>query len=365
MPVHLHIVVRQGVDEVHLIGDVGEQLGAGLEHLGQQLQVDVLPLAGLADVGQGLFQKLVHAQLSDVGAVDGFQLLGVEDGGGLADARHVKLLSQFLQGEDFVFSLGSPAQQGDVVHHRFGEVALGNQIFKGSVPVALRELVGGVLHHRGAVDVHRDVPAEGLIQQVVLGGGGKVLVAPDDMGDAHGVVVHHVGEVVGGHAVGLNQNLVVQGGVVHRDGAEDGVLKGGGAFPGTLLPDDVGNPSGQLFLHLFLGQVAAVAVVHGRNAAGLLDLPQLGEPVFVAEAVVGVAAFHQLLGVFLKHPHALTLDVGTHRAAHVGAFVPVQAGLAQGVVDDVYRPFHIPFLVGVLNAEDEGAVVLFRQQIGV
>ena len=69
--------------------------------------------------------------------------------------------------------------------------------------MALGHLVVLIPHDGGAVDIGGDVPAEGLIQEVILGGGGEVFAAPDHMGDAHEVVVHHIGEVIGGQAVPL------------------------------------------------------------------------------------------------------------------------------------------------------------------
>ena len=54
------------------------------------------------------------------------------------------------------------------------------------------------------------LPAEGLVEQVVLRGGGEVLAAADDVGDAHEVIVHNVGKVIGRQAVGLQQDLVLQ-----------------------------------------------------------------------------------------------------------------------------------------------------------
>ena len=108
-----------------------------------------------------------------------------------------------------------------------------------------------------------------------------------------------------------------------------------------------------------------MAVVFGGDAGGVLDLMQFLEALLVAEAVVGVALFDQLLGVLFEHPHPLGLDVGADRAADVGAFVPDQAGLAERVVDDFNRAFDVAVLVGILDAQDEGAVVFFRDQVGV
>ena len=75
--------------------------------------------------------------------------------------------------------------------------------------MALGHLVLGVPHDGGAVDVGGYLPAEGLVEQVVLGSGGQVLAAPDHMGDAHQVVVHYVCEVVGWITIRFDQNHIV------------------------------------------------------------------------------------------------------------------------------------------------------------
>ena len=78
------------------------------------------------------------------------------------------------------------------------------------------------------------LPAEGVVEQDVLGGGGDPLFGADDVGDVHEVVVDDVGEVVGGEAVGLHEDLVVDVVVVEGDVAAEFVAEGGGAFGGTL-----------------------------------------------------------------------------------------------------------------------------------
>ena len=57
---------------------------------------------------------------------------------------------------------------------------------------------------------HGVFPAECLVQQYVEGKGGQPFFAPDDVGDFHQVVIHDVGEVIGGHAVGFVEHFVVE-----------------------------------------------------------------------------------------------------------------------------------------------------------
>jgi len=55
----------------------------------------------------------------------------------------------------------------------------------------------------------RHFPAKILVQQLVLGRRVNPLLATNDMGNAHQMIVHHIGEVIGGHAIRLQQYLHV------------------------------------------------------------------------------------------------------------------------------------------------------------
>ena len=225
--------------------------------------------------------------------------------------------------------------------------------------MALAHLVVLVPHDGGAVDVGGNLPAEGLIEQIVLGGGGEIFAAPDHVGDAHEVVVHHVGEVVGGQAVPLQEHLVVQGLVLHGDVAKAHVVEGGGPLLGDALADDVGHSCQQIGVDLLLGEFPAGVRRPAEVAAVLLGIG------FLAEAVVGRALLHQELGVLPVEVPALRLDIGPRGAANVGALVVGQAALGHGAVNHVRGALHQAALVRVLNAEDEGAVVMPGDEPGV
>ena len=66
------------------------------------------------------------------------------------------------------------------------------------------------------------------------------------MGDAHEVVVHDIGKVVGGHTVGLDQNLVVQLLDIDLDVAIDNIVKARHAALGNFLADDIRLTRSQL-----------------------------------------------------------------------------------------------------------------------
>ena len=99
-----------------------------------------------------------------------------------------------------------------------------------------------------------------------------------------------------------------------------------------------------------LGVQGAAGVVGAVELAGVLL--RFG---FLAEAVVGVALLHQKAGILAVGVPPLGLDIGGHRAAHVGALVVVQPALRQGAVDHLCGALHLPSLVSVLDAQDKGA----------
>ena len=136
-------------------------------------------------------------------------------------------------------------------------------------------------------------------------------------------------------------------------------MEGGGALGGDFLPDHIGHTRIQLFPHLLRCQVPAGIGGTVKLTAVLLGLG------FLAEAVIGGTLFHQEPGVFAVGIPPLGLDIGGYRAAQIGSFVVGQAALGHGAVDHIHGAFHLPGLVGVLNAQDEGASVGAGDEPGV
>ena len=67
----------------------------------------------------------------------------------------------------------------------------------------LGHLVLAIAHDRRAVDIGRDVPAEGFVEKIVLGRRGKILAAAYDVGNAHEMVVDDICKVIRGKTVGF------------------------------------------------------------------------------------------------------------------------------------------------------------------
>ena len=278
----------------------------------------------------------------------------------------IKRLYQLRQGEEFLVRAGIPANQRQVIDQRLGEKALLNIIGIIGIAVPLGKLVGGVAHDGGQVDIGRDLPAQRRVQVIVTGRGGKVLHAAHDMGDTHEVVVDDVGEVIGGHAVLLDEDHVVHGfRILEGHLAENRVGIAGFAFGGRIHPDGPRDAGIQLLLYFFLAQVQAVLVVFpGAARCFHLCLPLL-DFLLGAEAVIGMAGFDQLLCIGEIGILALGLDVGTAGAADIGTFIPVKAAGAEGIVDHFGGAFHKTLLVSILNAQDELAIVLLGEEISV
>ena len=230
---------------------------------------------GTVDERVGQTAELLGRQGADVGGVDSAQLQRVKDGGRLRDAGRIPDLDHFIQAEDLLLALGCPAQQQQIIQHGGGQVALRHQVLIAGVAVALAQLVLRVLHNGRAVDVNRFFPAESVIQKVILRRRGQILAAADDVGDAHEVVVHDIGKVVGGHTVGLDQNLVVQLLDIDLDVAIDNIVKARHAALGNFLADDIRLPGGQLGGDLLGAQAAAMPVIVGHLAGGALGLVHL------------------------------------------------------------------------------------------
>ncbi|CAN4047659.1 Prolyl-tRNA synthetase associated domain-containing protein, partial [Dysosmobacter welbionis] len=166
----LHAVVRQLVEEIHLLWDLGQLLTAGLEQGGHGAHINDGVLHGLTDIGLRRFGEVLRRHGAEIRGVEVRELVDVKNGGGLGDTGDIEGLHQLAEGEDLLLAalaLGGPAQQSHIVQNGLRQITLGLQVLVGGVPVALGHLVVLVPHNGGAVDVGGDVPAEGLVQQIV------------------------------------------------------------------------------------------------------------------------------------------------------------------------------------------------------
>ncbi len=266
---------------------------------------------------------------------------------------NVEHLHQLVHGEEFPIVSGIPAHQHQIVDQCLGQVALLHKVGIVGVSIPLAQLMMGIPHHGRQVNVLGHVPTKGLVQQVVLGGGRQVLHAPHHVGNAHQVVIDYVGKVVSGHAILLDKHHVVQGVIGEGHVTENQIVVAGFPFRRRILANHIGDSCIQLCLNFFLAHVQAVLVVL-EHFSPLFGFGAAFIQLFLgAEAVIGVAGCHQLLGIGQVQGLPLGLDIGTAGAANVGAFVPVHAAALQGFINDFGCAFHKAFLIRILNAEDE------------
>ena len=197
-------------------------------------------------------KKASGVEGAEVLSVEPFELGEVEDRAAKGDALEVELVEHLWEredvalldvdalGDDLLFGgLGhAAAHEAEEVEQRLGQEAGFAVVDEGDGILALGDFGLVEVAQQGHVPEARQLPAEGLVEQHVLGGGRDPLLGADDVGDLHEVVVDDVGEVIGGEAVGLEQDLVVDVVVGEGDGAAQLVAKGCLSLDGDLEADD-------------------------------------------------------------------------------------------------------------------------------
>ncbi len=190
--------------------------------------------------------------------------------------------------------------------------------------------------------------------------------APDDVRDVHQVVVHDIGEVVSGHTVGFQQHLVVQFAALEHHVAANHILDVDALPRLHFQADDVWLASCDAALHFVrrkgqaVGQTAACQIVIGKILFGLTAGIQCFRRV---KCNVGMAALHQLMGVFSINFLPVALAVWAIFSTKTHALVGQQTHPFQSLYDVIFRSRHIAVLVGVFYAEDKRAALLFGKQI--
>ena len=200
------------------------------------------------------------------------------------------------------------------------------------------------------------IPAEGVVEADVDRRGRDPLLAAQDVADRHQVVVDDVGQVIGRVAVRLEQDQVFEVGVLKDDLAAQEIHDPGLTVQRHAEANGEGHPGGEIRLDLLRGEIAAEAVVARRFLARRLLLPHLLQALRRAEAAVGMPARQQSRGVLPVEVGPLTLAIGTERAADVRPLVPIEAEPAQDIDDSLLGPFDVAVAIGVLDAEQEGAL---------
>ena len=204
------------------------------------------------------------------------------------------------------------------------------------VAVALRELAAARgFEQQGQVGEFglRGLPAESAVEQVVQRQRGEPLLAADDVGDLHQVIVHDVGQMVGRQCVGrLVEHLVVERRGVDLHVAADQVVHPHRLVGRHLEADDPLVAALDARPHLVgrqgerRGEPFAYRGVVGEGLAAFLVLRAQGvQLVGRVEGVVGPARVDELQGVFQVDFAPFALAVGGVGAALPDALVDMDA----------------------------------------
>ena len=185
------------------------------------------------------------------------------------------------------------------------------------------------------------------------------------------MVIHRVGEVIGGDAVGFQEDMihiVLRNGQLPLDQIVELELVFNGA--GGTETENPGIPGLQLGTDLLHGAVTPdgiFSVVAGGFLILLLLFPHGGKLLFGAEAGIGFPLGYQLFGIYVVNGSLLTLAVGavvSGIAVHGGAFVKMDAVVLQSVDEHLHRAGNLSFGIGILHPEEKHTAALVGHPLG-
>ena len=297
--------------------------------------------------------QLGHGRLLDPLLVEPQQLLRVEHAGGGADVLPVELLDQLLDRENLLVAV-RPSQPRKVVHQRPGQITVVAILQHAHRAVALRQpLLVGAEDHRQVREGRNGIP-ERLVHEDLSGRIDDVVVAARDERDLHLDVVHHRAEVVERHSVGTQDHLVLQLLVLRGDLALHEIAEGRRAFVRHAEADHgAGRAFGQVF-------VAARSGIFERVLLLRRLLAQLVEELLAAVAPIGASVRDQRRRVLLVCREAVHLEVRCVRATDLRSLVPGEPEPPQPVEDRLLRLLRAALAIGVLDPQDERALLLPR-----
>ena len=205
--------------------------------------------------------------------------------------------------------------------------------------VTLRQLGAVRSVDQGDVGEGRARPAQRIVDQALARGVVQMIVAANDVGHSHVVVVHDDGEIIGRRAVRTQQHQIVQ--VVGR--------------PVHVALDLIGHRDRRRLWPTEAHDVRQRQVVHGRLTVAprrfegaLFSLGLVTQTTGLlgrGEVAVGVASFEQLIDHLAVAVGAAVLE---HRL-----FVGEQFQPAQTVEDGLHRLVGRTFAVGILDPDQE------------
>ena len=143
------------------------------------------------------------------------------------------------------------------------------------------------------------------------------------MRDLHQMVIHHIGKVIGRHAVTLEQDRVEDRAALDLDVTADQIMHTGNPFQGRGKTDNRRAAFGGKSGALGISQPAVAAVVALLQTFGALFIAH-GIQLFAGDiTAVGMAAGNQLVYIAVIERFAFALHIGAIGATHIGPFIPL------------------------------------------
>lgn len=100
------------------------------------------------------------------------------------------------------------ATVGDDIKQGIRQEVGSREMLQENVPLPLGQLAAIPVEQQGQVGKARRLPAQGLVEKQMLGGGDQPLGPTQYVADAHVVVVHHAGQMIRGEAIAFQDDWV-------------------------------------------------------------------------------------------------------------------------------------------------------------
>ena len=214
---------------------------------------------------------------------------------------------------------------------------------------------------------HSVFPSEGTVKQHMEGSTGQPFFTTDDVGDFHQMIIHDVGQVIGGQFIGtLVQHLVIENLTLYDDFPTDQVLNVNFLTWINLEADHILLSFADQGINFLLRQRQGVA--HHATCTGIileiLDFIALGLQLLRGvESNVSLTGCQEFLYIFLIDITTLTLAIGTILATKTHALVELDTQPLERFDDIFLSTGHETVRVGILNTEHKVTPVLTGKQI--
>ena len=199
------------------------------------------------------------------------------------------------------------------------------------------------------------------------GSTGQPFFTTDDVGDFHQMIIHDVGQVIGGQFIGtLVQHLVIENLTLYDDFPTDQVLNVNFLAWINLEADHILLSFADQGINFLLRQRQGVA--HHATCTGIileiLDFIALGLQLLRGvESNVSLTGCQEFLYIFLIDITTLTLAIGTILATKTHALVELDTQPLERFDDIFLSTGHETVRVGILNTKYEVTPVLTGKQI--